>query len=483
MIRGVQTPRIRHVPAYDSSAGQEAIELAELAGIHLFPWQRQSLVDGLGTREGRWASFENAVEGPRQNGKNEIALVRELCGLFLFNEQLLIHSAHEFKTSIEHQRRLEEVIQDTPELHKRVKPRGYKHSHGEESIELRTGQRVRFMTRTKGGGRGHTGDLVVFDEAMILALAMVGALLPTLSARSILGDPQVWYFFTAVDQLIHQDGLVAARLRERALAGEDESLMYAGWSVDAKDPSAVTEKMARDPKQWAIANPSLGALIAAEHVAKEQRSMDPRTFAVERLGVGDWPDTSLLTVRKIDPKRWAKLADPKSAIAGRPALAFDVTPDRSYAAIGAAGWRKDADAHLEVIDHQRGTRWIPQRLKQLQARHDPLAIVCDGSGPAGSLVAELEGLGLDITVVKTSEHAHACGALIDRVEAGTVHHLGTPELRAAVEGAVPRAVGDGMFAWARTSSVVDISPLVVVTLALGALGGAAEDAGPMVAIG
>ena len=473
---------IRHVPAYDSSAGAEAIELAELAGVHLFPWQQQVLVDGLGVRDGRWASFENAVNCPRQNGKNEIGLARELAGLFLFNEQLIIHSAHEFTTATEHQRRLEEVIQDTPELHKRVKQRGYRHSHGEESIELRSGQRIRFRTRTKGGGRGHTGDVVVFDEAMILAFAMVGALLPTLSARSILGDPQVWYFFTAVDQLIHQDGLVATRLRERALAGDDESLSYAEWSVDAKDPGAVTEAMARDRKLWAAANPSLGELIAAEHVAKEQRSMPPRTFAVERLGVGDWPDTTLIAARKIDAKLWAALADTKSTIAGRPAFAFDVTPDRSYAAIGAAGRRSDGDAHLEVIDHQRGTRWIPQRLKQLQARHDPVSIVCDGAGPAGSLVSELEAAGLTIDVVKTSEHAQACGMLVDRIEAGTVHHLGTSELRAAVEGAVPRAVGDGMFAWARTSSTVDISPLVVVTLALGALGRAAEDAGPMVAI-
>jgi hypothetical protein len=70
-----------------------------------------------GLRERRpWSAFEAAVNVARQNGKNEIALVRELAGLFLFGERLIIHSAHEFKTSTEHQRRVEETIHDNPDL-------------------------------------------------------------------------------------------------------------------------------------------------------------------------------------------------------------------------------------------------------------------------------------------------------------------------------------------------------------------------------
>jgi hypothetical protein len=47
-----------------------------------------------------------------------------------------------------------------------------------------------------------------------------------------------------------------------------------------------------DPAAWAQANPGLGIRISAEHIAGEcEGALGPREFAVERLGVGDWPAT------------------------------------------------------------------------------------------------------------------------------------------------------------------------------------------------
>ena len=113
---------------------------------------------------------------------------RELAGLFLLGERLIIHSAHQFDTSLEAFRRLETLIEGSDELSRRVKKAT--HSHGEEGIELLNGQRIRFRTRTKGGGRGFTGDCLILDEAMVLSEAFYGALLPTLSARSMTANPQ-----------------------------------------------------------------------------------------------------------------------------------------------------------------------------------------------------------------------------------------------------------------------------------------------------
>jgi hypothetical protein len=89
-----------------------------------------------------------------------------------------------------------------------------------------------------------------------------------------------------------ENGVVFARVRERAVKGEDPSLAYFGWSPPFEHPNEVTETHAADPETWAQANPGLGIRITEEHIAREQRSMDPRTFAVERLGVGDWPKAS-----------------------------------------------------------------------------------------------------------------------------------------------------------------------------------------------
>ena len=66
---------------------------------------------GFGT-DGRWQTREVGVNMPRQNGKGEVLLARELFGLFELGERLVIHTAHEFKTSAEHFQRLEAVVRD-----------------------------------------------------------------------------------------------------------------------------------------------------------------------------------------------------------------------------------------------------------------------------------------------------------------------------------------------------------------------------------
>lgn len=96
--RGVQRPRICTFPPFTSTSGQEAVELAAEAGLVLDNWQQFVLHVGLGERaDGSWSAFETCVNVPRQNGKGGIIEARELAGLFLLGEKLILHSAHEFK--------------------------------------------------------------------------------------------------------------------------------------------------------------------------------------------------------------------------------------------------------------------------------------------------------------------------------------------------------------------------------------------------
>lgn len=459
---GVQQPRICSIPAAVSSAGEEAVELARMAGLVLDPWQELVLASSLAEREdGKWAAFEVGVVVSRQNGKGSILEARELAGLFLLGERFIIHSAHQFDTSLEAFRRLLFLIEDTPDFDRRVKR--VVRSHGEEGIELKGGQRIRFRTRTKGGGRGFTGDCLILDEAMILPESAHSALLPTLSARP---NPQVWYTGSAVDQEIHEHGIVLARIRERGLTGADPALAYMEWSVDA-DRFDADPDLARDPECWAQANPGLGIRISCEHVGREQRSMDAKAFAVERLGVGDWPRTDGLGDRAITPEAWAACIDEDSTAKDLVCFALDVTPDRSAACISVAGWRADGRKHVEVVDHRRGTGWAAQRVADLLKAHKvqkSVGVICDGSGPVASLFSDLEKLKVTVTTVNAREHAQACGMLYDAVDQSTVRHLGTPEMAAAIAGAVKRPLGDA-WAWSRKSSMVDISPLVAGTLA------------------
>lgn len=430
-----------------------------MAGLNLDEWQQFALVEALGEQAGKWAAFQVAIELGRQNGKGAILEARELAGLFVLGERLLIHTAHEFATATEAFRRILELIESTPDLDRRVSR--VMRSNAERGIELKTGQRLLFKARTRGGGRGFSGDCVILDEAFELPVAAHGALLPTLSARP---NPQVWYASSAVNQKVHPHGVVLSQLRSRAIAGGDPSLCYLGWNVDPDEYAADPQAVAVDPRYWAIANPALGIRITPEYIANEQRGMDAETFATERLGVGDWPDPNEDVSQVIARETWDGLADVNSTLDGPVAFAVDVNPERSYAAIGVAGKRSDGKRHLEVVEHKAGTRWVTARTLELIAKWSPCAVVVDGHGPAASLIPELEDAGIDVVKASTADMAQACGALFDAALSDDLRHLGQSMLDNAMRAAKKRDRGDA-WTWARQSGA-DISPLVAVTLAL-----------------
>ena len=433
------------------------------AGLTPDPWQALVLDGSLGIGpDGRWSAFETAVNVARQNGKGGILEMRELAGLFAFGERLIIHSAHQFDTSLEAFRRLLWLIEETPDFDCQVKR--VARSHGEEGIELKSGQRIRFRTRTKGGGRGFSCDCLILDEAMFLHEFAHGALLPTLSARP---NPQVWYAGSSVDQEVHEHGIVFARLRERGLKGDDESLAYFEWSPEGfENPSEVTYEAALEERVWRQANPALGIRISPEHIGHEQRSMDPRTFAVERLGVGDWPRTDHVANTMIDFEEWQSLEDTASILADPVCLGFDVSPERR-GSIAAAGRRPDGLWHVEIIDANLSITRMVKRVMELRDRHRPAAIVCDGYGPVASAVDLITREGVAVRTVTASEHGQACGRLVDVVNERSIRHLGSRELGDAVRGARTRPLGDA-WAWSRKASTIDISPLVAATLAVSA---------------
>jgi hypothetical protein len=451
--------------------------LAALAGLELDPWQQHILDVGLREREGgNWAAFEVAVNVPRQNGKGGVIEARELAGLFLLGERLILHSAHEFKTSIVAFRRIEQLVMGCPDLRKRVLR--VRKTTGEEAIELVTGQVLRFLARSGGSGRGFTGDCNILDEAMILGDDAMGALMPTMAA---VANPQIWYLGSAG---IGAPSVQLGRLRRRAEAavesGEaDPSLAYFEWSVDPHldecGPSCMEHDDADDPASWAKANPALGIRISEQHVRNERASLGSGgIFERERLGVGVYPSDVADTWQVIGEDAWRALAAAESEPSDPVAFAIDMTPERSHAAIAVAGeWR--GGTHVEVVDHRPGTGWIVDRAAELHEKWRPRCWVVDAGGPAGSLIADLaERLGVEIVQPKARDVAVACGQFYDAVTEQTLSHLDQAPLASALAGAQKRPLGDA-WAWARRLVSVDISPLVAATLAKWGLGAEVEE--------
>ena len=425
-------------------------------------WQAFVLTGASNRRaDGKFAALEVGLNVARQNGKGEIEIARELLGLYKWREELIIHSAHQFDTSMEAFDRLHDVIDSNPALKSEVK--SVSRAHGAEGIRLKSGPRIRFRTRTKSGGRGFSCVCLVLDEAMILPESFHGALFPMLSAKSQEGNPQVWYAGSAVDQIVHEYGVVFARIRERGHTGTDPSLAYFEWSADWPSLDEIEDPL--DPERVAQANPGLGIRISFEHVTHEQRTMGAREFAVERLGVGDWPRTDGLGQAVIDYESWKALTDEKSTASGPLFFAWDVSPDRLRSSISVAS-RIAADSyHVELVERRPGTGWIAARIAELDEKYHPDGVLCDGVGPAASLIHEIEALGVNVEALDTQNYAQACASMFDCVERRTLRHLGQPELAAAIRGAVKRPLGDA-WAWSRKNSSIDITPLVSCTLAL-----------------
>lgn len=458
MLLGSQQPRFLTGPDGVSSAGQEAVELAASAGLILDEGQQLAL-DRMLREEipgEKWAASEAALIEPRQNGKGSVLEALELAHLNLFATELILHSAHLFKTSSEAFRRLLNLVKANPDIERRIL-KVYA-THGSEGIEFRGGQRIQFVARSSGGGRGLGGGLVVMDEAYRLFAAAMEALVPTMSAQK---NPQIVY--ASSGPVPGEESDVLRKLIRRGRAGTSPRLAYLEWSAPGLDDSATDEEREayrRDRRVWAIANPGLGIRITEDAILTELETLEPEGFDRERLGIFPAEEDADAV---IDTEKWAAQHNSKAGPLEPFGFAFDVSVGGRSAAFGMAGGSKSGRLHLEVIEHRSGTGWVVARAKSLQERWGKPFAIAAGS-PAMALTRKLEEAGVEFVVVSTADHASACGALQIAVAEDCVQHLGQVPLDVAVEGASARDAQDGWL-WSRRKSSVDICPLVAVTLA------------------
>lgn len=470
MLDTLVAPAHLWVPEHASTSGPDAADFASSIGITLDPEQRLALDAILAEQaDGKWAAFEAALIASRQNLKTFVFEVIALADLYLFESELIVWTAHEFSTAMEAFRNVKQRIEAFPHLSGRVKR--VNEANGEEGIELHGGQRLRFKARTKTGGRGLTGDRVILDEAFKLSPSEMGSLMPTMSARSITGNPQILYGSSAGKA----DSDVLRGVRNRGRAGNDPSLAYIEWCAPItpcadercphwpQTPGCVLD----DVEMWRRANPALGRRISIEWIAGERRSMTPEEFARERLG---WWEEPANAVAGLPLNLWA--ASATDDVPGTPlALAADVTPDLAYASLARASATANGVV-LELIDHRRGTSWVAEAVATIRGA-STIPVVIDLGSPASVLADDFAALEVPTVNPSGRDVAQACSSLLDGLIRSTVWHRPDSDLDAAVKGASRRPMGDA-WAWSRKNSLVDISPLVAVTLGLWGAGLPAE---------
>lgn len=421
-----------------------------MLGSPLYEWQENVLEASMGERsDGRWAARQIGLSTPRQNGKSQLIVARALAGVLLFDEQLILCSAHQQDTAREVFNRLVDILEENPTLDARVD--SYGKALNREYIRFKGGQTIRFKARSTGGGRGFSADCLLLDEAQILGTAAWSAILPTMSARP---NPQVWLLGTPPTP--QDDGDVFGRFREAGLEAKDGRIAYLEWAAEPTDDLD-------DTAVWAKANPLYGIRIDHEAIEGERSTMTDDQFALERLGI--WAGAQGRSV--IDSDSWAIVADQESIPAQQFALAVDVSPDRSTASVGFAGQRSDGAWHVELDETRHGVGWLVPYVVSRCERNDIRAVVVDGASAAASIVDDLKQRKIKVTTTGVRDMAAACGSFYDGAMEGWLHHIDQPQLNSSLGVARKRSVlGGDAWAWNRKNAASDITPLVACTLAL-----------------
>lgn len=301
-------PRISVVPDHARSAGPQITRLAAMGGIQLDEAQQlvASATAGVGS-DGRWSAFECVIFAPRQNLKTEYLLARILAGLYLFQEELIVFSAHRASTTTKVFKRLKRAIDRNHQLGSRIVR--VSNRIGSESIELASGQAVEMVARSTSSGRGFTGDCVILDESHELDSDQLAAILPMVSTRK---NPQVLYALSmGNEQTSHVGGL-----RERALSGRP-GVCWLEWSLADDDD-------VEDRAVWARCNPAHHAgRISWAYMEREYEALGPERFARERLGKSAWPSGAPGEWLIVDKDAWM-------ACAGSGGLLGESGPDTAH---------------------------------------------------------------------------------------------------------------------------------------------------------
>jgi hypothetical protein len=422
---GDQIPTVNTIPLFaDSSPGDDAMQFLNLAGIKLDQWQEHILRAMLNRdAKGKWAATEVGMVIPRQSGKTVITEIRELLGLFLFGEQVIIHSAQLFSTAKESFLRQSARIKKCPDLMDMVSK--FRTGNDNVSIELVNGSRLLYQARGSDPSRGFSADLLVYDESYGLTAEVIAASMMTLSARP---NPQIVYASsTGLD-----DSEFLRGVRERGI-NRAPRLAFFEWSADSDcDPT--------DVDQWYKSNPALGIRINEDFIRTEGEALGwGKQFKRERLGL--WADTSMRDV--LPPEWWDACADDTSSIVSDDIIvSVDVAPYRDFASVAVCGITGSGKRQLEVVETAKGTDWVLDFLKKMDmSSNPPVRVVIQGGGAPGSFIAPLQQEGFQLIILGSADIGRATGEFFDSVRDGHVVHLGDPIVESALENSTRYSIG------------------------------------------
>ena len=367
----------------------------------------------------------------RQNGKSGLVEGRAEAGMIMYGEQV-VYTAHLQKTATE---TFEEMASffDTPKLRKHIKD--IKTALGREQIILNNGARIKFLARTRNGGRGQHGDLLIFDEAQELDSDQQASFLPAISAS---GNPQTIYIGTPPDP--NATGGVFRKIRDAAIGGGTKSTSWFEFSVPEIGD-------VRDVSRWAETNPALGRRILLSTIESECDQMAPDMFARERLGW--WTPVIQHKVEYAIPTDvWDACKSEELKPEGKTAYGVKFSADGSTVSLCGAVIPKTGPARISMIETRptgHGIRWLSDWLNNRYKQAS--CVVIDGRNGVDVLVdriADTWRIKGSVIRPSTKDVIAAVGYLTNALnEQAVTWYFGQETLRDSAITSTKRPIGSG----------------------------------------
>ena len=431
---GNQLPTSMVVPEFAGNDCMDAIELLRQCGLELMDWQAILLEAWMGYgADGRWTAKNAGNETPRQNGKTWSIQGRAAAEMLFYGGSVLYTSQLQ-KTSTETFSEMARMFEGRA-LSKYLAPNGIRTALGREEIRLKNGAVMKFLARTRNGGDGQHGSLLIFDEAQCLDQSGLESFQYAISATQTKRGPQVIYNGTPPKD---QDyGLVFEKIRNDALGGRSSKTAWTEWSAGygGQVPDMHDESL------WERTNPAYGILISRDTVEAESESNSPEGFAHQRLG---WWTGKRAAQTLIGVEQWQDLEADSPDSWDKLAYGVRISADGSLVCLSVAVMTGD-DVHVEFIRQEpmgNGLQWLVDWLVERKGECSVVAI--DGKGAADDLQRRLIQAGFTKQAVKCvgpSGSIDAAAMLVNGVADGMVTHYPDQTLDESAVRSTKRKIG------------------------------------------
>lgn len=455
--KGNQVPTAYVVPESVGNDCNDCIELASSVGIEVIDWQAFVLESWMGYgSDGKWSAKVGGNCVPRQNGKTLAVQLRAIAEMLFYGGEV-IYTSQLQKTSTETFHEMSRWF-ETQQLRKYLSPNGIRTALGREEIRLKSGARIKFLARTRNGGDGQHGSLLVFDEAQALDSQAQESFLYAISATQTRRGSQTIYNGTPPKD--GDFGLAYEKIRNSALDGKTRSTAWTEWGAGygGRVPDV------QDRSLWYRTNPSFGILIAEETIeAEAEQATDPEKFAHQRLG---WWTGQRAAQVLIGEDEWQALVSDSPDVWDKLAYGVRFSGDGAVVALSVAVV-SDSACHVEFIRQEPTSQGIQWLVDWLVERKDiPSLIAIDGKSAADDLRVRLEAAGVKRKAIKlaTPEFAiNATAMMVNMVADKQVTHSDDPAFRASATKSVKRRIGSsGGYGFAgEESEIIDSACLAL----------------------